>query len=473
MIGADPSVGPSSDESVAVVTSDGYSLTWGDLYREYAPAMVSYARSRGVRAPEDLVQDVLVTTLERLPDFEGDRRGLRSLLFTIAYRRIADEHRKYYRRREVLVPDDGVLADHEDPVVETVTSRTTALQAMHAFEILSERERKVLEMRIIDEAAPAVVAAALGLSNGNVRVIQARALVKVRKYLTALETRNRPMGSITMFVLFLRSLRSDLPDDEGFIHWIDELHIDMASIDATGPATGEIAAGAVAAATGGGLLTVGAVKVGLFVTLATASTIGSVVVVDTDLPSAPLLQASGQAIDATAGLAPLDPGAVAGSPRDQEPDAVDAEDEPGPTSMPVPGASPNASPQIPEDTPPTSSSGEREEPLPGPPSSEERTSTVVEETGSAVGEVVQSVDEEVVDPLVEEVVVPVVEEVVEPVVDDVVNEVVEPVVDEVVEEVVDPVVEEVVDPVVEEVVDPLVDEVVSTLLPGVGGLLPG
>ena len=462
MIGADPFAGALSDESVAVITSDGHTLTWGDLYREYAPAMVSYARSRGVRAPEDLVQDVLVTALERLPEFEGDRRGLRSLLFTIAYRRIADEHRRFYNKQEVLVADHGVLARHEDPVEETVTLHTTINEAMHAFEILSQRERKVLEMRIIDEATPADVAAALGLTNGNVRVIQARALVKVRKYLTALESRKRPMGSITTVFLFLRSLRSDLPDDDGFMDWIDEVLFDARSIEASGIGTGDMATGALAAATGGGLLTVGAVKVGLFVTLATASTIGAVVMVDSDRRSLPPFQAAGQTIDATAGLAVPELGSATASPSEGASAAMEGGDELEPTRPPVPGAS--ASSQAPDDAPPLPS-GSAEETLPIPAASEESTSTVVEETGSAVGDVVQSVDEEVVDPLVEEVVGPVVDEVVEPVGEDVVNEVVDPIVDEVVE----PAVEEVVDPLLEEIVSPIDD----TILPAVGGLLPG
>ena len=467
MIGADPSVGALSDESVAVVTSDGHSLTWGDLYREYAPAMVSYARSRGVRAPEDLVQDVLVTALERLPEFEGDRRGLRSLLFTIAYRRIADEHRKSYTRREVLVADDGAVTDHEEQVEEMVTNRSTADQAMHAFEILSERERKVLQMRIIDEATPAVVAAALGLSNGNVRVIQARALVKVRKYLAALESRKRPMGSIATFFLFFRSLRSDLPEDDGFIGWIDDLFFDVASMDASGPGTGEVATGALVAATAGGLLTAGTAKVGLFVTLATASVIGAGVVAESDLPSAPPFQSSGQTIEVTEGLASPVPDTPTGSPGGQEPDATTPEAEPGPPTTSVPEASPGAGPKTAEEAPPSPSSAEGEETLPNSPG-EESTGTAVDETASVVGEVVQSVDEEVVDPLVDEIVVPVVEEVVEPLVEDLVDDVIEPVVDEVVV----PVVEEVVVPLVEEVVAPI-DETIDALLPGVGGLLPG
>ncbi|HWL48785.1 MAG TPA: sigma-70 family RNA polymerase sigma factor, partial [Acidimicrobiia bacterium] len=79
----------------ALVTTGGAAMSWDEMFEEYAPAIRAYARSRGVRDPEDLVQDVFVAAVEQLPGFVGDRSGLRSLLFTIAYRRIADEHRRF------------------------------------------------------------------------------------------------------------------------------------------------------------------------------------------------------------------------------------------------------------------------------------------------------------------------------------------------------------------------------------------
>lgn len=74
------------DRSVAVTTTDGTSWTWQDLVREFEPALSAYARSRGIRQPDDVVQDVLVTAVRKLDDFEGDRDNLRSWLFMLTYR---------------------------------------------------------------------------------------------------------------------------------------------------------------------------------------------------------------------------------------------------------------------------------------------------------------------------------------------------------------------------------------------------
>ncbi|HEX6286966.1 MAG TPA: sigma-70 family RNA polymerase sigma factor, partial [Acidimicrobiia bacterium] len=169
--------------NLALAISDGTQLSWSEMFDEFAPALTSYARSRGVREAEDLVQDVFVAAFKQLPGFVGDRSGLRSLLFTIAYRRIADHHRQRYRRRETLVADHPPRADPGPTVEQIVTLGDTAGRAVQALALLSDRERRVMEMRIFEEDSPANVGRALGLSSGNVRVIQARALAKIRKHL--------------------------------------------------------------------------------------------------------------------------------------------------------------------------------------------------------------------------------------------------------------------------------------------------
>ena len=175
----------------AVSLSDGTSLTWDQLVLDFRPPLLSYARSRGVREPEDLVQDVFVAAVECLGVFEGDRAALRSLIFTIAFRRIADEHRRGYRRPETLTADHSTVPDPGPSIDEVVGLHVEAQVAIDAFSVLNRREQRVLEMRLVDEATPAEVAKALGLSSGNVRVIQARALVKVRHHLqTTLGTRS-------------------------------------------------------------------------------------------------------------------------------------------------------------------------------------------------------------------------------------------------------------------------------------------
>jgi RNA polymerase sigma-70 factor (ECF subfamily) len=178
--------------------SDGTHISWDQLYSELGPALRSYARSRGVRDPEDLVQDVFVDVFKITGKFSGDRAHLRSLFFKIAFRRIADAHRLYHRSHEDPVAEPGDLEEvfptGWSPVEDQVNASETASAALRALSTLSEREQQVIRMRILEEASSAEVASRLGLTSINVRVIQARVLGKVRAYLLAEGHQSHPLA---------------------------------------------------------------------------------------------------------------------------------------------------------------------------------------------------------------------------------------------------------------------------------------
>jgi RNA polymerase sigma-70 factor, ECF subfamily len=234
----------------AVITSDGVTLSWDDVYDEFAPAITSYARSRGIRDPEDVAHDVLTTALRQLATFDGDRSGLRSLLFTIAYRRIADRHRRVRRRPETLVADHTPQADPGPTIEESIGQTETTTQAVAALSVLSDRERDVLAMRIIDEASPAEVGATLGLSRGNVRVIQTRALAKVRRYLRSIGVDSQSMFNVGVPFVVVQTLRADLPTDGALGGWIASLRAGDMTRSADNSATSPPAVGAADAAAG-------------------------------------------------------------------------------------------------------------------------------------------------------------------------------------------------------------------------------
>ena len=404
-----------------MVTSDGAAWSWPEIFDHFAPGIHSFARSRGVSSPEDIVQDVFTAAVERFPRFEGDTSGLRSFLFTLAYRRIADDHRSSYRRPEKLVSHHVPTADESIGIEDFVTEVESAREAMQALDILNQRERRVIEMRIIDEASPAEVAASMGLSNGNVRVIQARALMKIRKYL---ESKSGSMPSIGLVFATARSLRTELPVDGGLAAWMDLIHAestrDPARVAAAG-AGSAIAAGSASTTTIAGA----ALKVGLVVALATASTSA----VDVD----PAGQASLQVPAGAASVVPLEestqpvgftvPSAIVDAPNldagiePMEPNRPDLV----PPSEPV-GVQPSTeTDQTEEDS--VAEGPEAGSDREGDAGTEAITSDVVQSPVEGVADTVDDVVNDLVvtvDTVVEDVVVPVVNAVVE-VVDDTVD----------------------------------------------------
>lgn len=450
-VGLRPESRTEPGNDVAVVTADGHEWTWPELFETFAPPIRSFAISRGARTPDDVVQDVFLVAVEKLHRFEGDRSGLRSLLFTLAYRKVSDEHRRRYRRPELLVSTHGPMSDSGPQVDELVAARDSVDQALSAFSVLDARERDVLEMRIFQEATPAQVAAAIGTSRGNVRVIQARALAKVRSHLDSTRTdgTSRKLGSASLvFVSSIRYLGARLPNGGRLGEWIEDLRRTPTGMGGATVAAGTGAAiGTAATAVSGPKLTA------LVVALAVA-TLGSGAVV-TGSESTP----STVPVDTAESLIPSahpERGEVTGESGDAP--AADL-GEMLPTTDPVT--------DVPE--PADADSG-----IDGlVPATDDQVEPAVRGAASSPG----------VDPIVEEVVEPVVG-VVDGVVDPVVGDLVEPVVrevEDVVGEVVDPVariVDGVAGPLVEDLIGPQRDSGLGRLLdsqldPILGGLLGG
>lgn len=459
-----------ADAGLALVISDGTTLSWSEVFDEYAPAIASYARSRGVRDVEDLVQDVFVAAVRQQENFVGDRSGLRSLLFAIAYRRIADHHRRSYRRPETLVPEHTPRPDPGPTVEQVVDLGDSASRAMQAFAVLSERERRVIEMRLIEEASPARVARALGITSGNVRVIQSRALVKIRAQLRSMGESGlaQPIITVAAMADFVRYLIDKPPTDRVLGPWVHELRSRPfdATLGATAPATDAGIPPAAVATTA--RATDSAHSLLFAVTSPGVARIGAWVSV-VALSAAPLVPA-------------LVPGAESSSSVDQANPVIQAQEAASTLPRQPSGASageaaaPSVGVKI--DTPTSSESVTIESHQPPVPALDagagENAGPHAVEQSELPAVTVPDLVEDVVEPLVTDTVEALVDDVVEPVVDQVVVVVEDTV--EVVDEVVDTVVDEVVEPLVDDVVEPLIDEVtdsVGGVVPGLGGLLGG
>jgi RNA polymerase sigma-70 factor, ECF subfamily len=150
-----------------------------ELFRRMAQRIRLYGlrHLRDQHAAEDLVQQVLITTLEAL------RRGhlrepekLASFVLGTCRMTVLDLRRNAQRKQRLLeefgadvlapVPPSMPHLDHE--------------QLMRCVQKLKERERAVVVMTFYDEQTGADAAQFLGVSEANVRVIRHRAIHQLR-----------------------------------------------------------------------------------------------------------------------------------------------------------------------------------------------------------------------------------------------------------------------------------------------------
>ncbi len=150
-----------------------------ELYRRFARRVRLYGlrHLRDAHAAADLVQQVLLMTLERLRAGEI-REPERIASFVLgACRMTVLEMRRGTRRREALLEQWGGGEEaFEGP--EPLAFHPERL--VGCLEALSERERSVVILSFFSDQPADEVGAELALSAGNVRVIRHRALARLR-----------------------------------------------------------------------------------------------------------------------------------------------------------------------------------------------------------------------------------------------------------------------------------------------------
>lgn len=150
-----------------------------ELYRRLAPRVRLYGlrHLRDAQAASDLVQQVLMLTLERLRGGKlRDAERLVSFVFGTCRMMVLELRRTGARRERLLerYADDVPMAD------PATSPRLDQARLVDCLERLAERERSVLVMTFYDDQPARDVAAALGLSEGNVRVIRHRGIERLR-----------------------------------------------------------------------------------------------------------------------------------------------------------------------------------------------------------------------------------------------------------------------------------------------------
>lgn len=153
----------------------------GELYRRLAPRVRRYGlrHLRDAQAASDLMQVVMVRVIEQLREGkvrEPDR--IVSFVFGTC-RMVLLEHRRGESRRERLLEQwgDAPLLVADISVAPRLDQRRVAA----CLERLAERERSVIVLSFYEERTADDVAAMLGTTAGNVRVIRHRGLARLRE----------------------------------------------------------------------------------------------------------------------------------------------------------------------------------------------------------------------------------------------------------------------------------------------------
>ena len=147
----------------------------GSTFRENAARIYRfiYAKVGNREAAEDLTSQVFLKTVRWLAQ-DRSVASIRAWLCTVARSTIADYWRAQSRQPTVPLEDpDAVLFCGREGPQEV---RRTRERAWRILDALPEREREVLRLRFLHGYTAPEIGQALGLTPGNVRILQLRAL---------------------------------------------------------------------------------------------------------------------------------------------------------------------------------------------------------------------------------------------------------------------------------------------------------
>ena len=161
----------------------GDAEAFGLLYREHLPRVYRFVRYR-VNDPveaEDLTETVFLKVWEALPTYRQAGLPWTAWLFRVATNTVIDYYRTHHPHQELeeALPAEGL------ELVERVSLGEEQGEVRAALRQLPEDQRRLLWLRFVDGLSHAEVASLLGKTEGNVRVMQHRALNALARLLEA------------------------------------------------------------------------------------------------------------------------------------------------------------------------------------------------------------------------------------------------------------------------------------------------
>ena len=157
-----------------------------ELYNKFFPLVyrMIFARIKNVTAADDIVSEIFMKVALNLDKY--DRKfAFSTWLFAIARNTLADYFRKQNRKREDSWSD---FFEYSAPISvqpdEKLLSEETIENLLRAMGKLSDRQRKILELKYWSDLANVEIAEVMNLSASNVGYIHYQAMKKLRELMT-------------------------------------------------------------------------------------------------------------------------------------------------------------------------------------------------------------------------------------------------------------------------------------------------
>ena len=183
--GMNPAEQASDRERIAQARA-GNAEAWGELYRQYAPAIFRFCRRimPTREDAEDATMDIFIKVRQKLGQYDSSR-PFGAWLYTVAANHCWDLLRRRRVRQDLETGEiEKMPLEHPDPgQLEQLMEHRTSQQVRRALDKLPARARMALVLRYYAEMSYDDIAATLGVRRAFVGVVLLRARHQLRDVL--------------------------------------------------------------------------------------------------------------------------------------------------------------------------------------------------------------------------------------------------------------------------------------------------
>ena len=158
----------------------GSDAALGALYNHYFERLYRFIfyRVSHKETAEDLTEEVFVKVFRNLRKLE-EPKAFEGWLFQIARNLVID----YYRSKRAVVPLEEIenTLEYETNIVDIVNLQTQQMVFIKLLKELSPEQQEVIKLKFLEDIDNAAIAKLMNKTEGAIRVIQHRAIVKLKE----------------------------------------------------------------------------------------------------------------------------------------------------------------------------------------------------------------------------------------------------------------------------------------------------
>lgn len=156
-----------------------------EIYNAYFIRILNYVcyRINNRQDAEDLTSQIFIKLFSKLEYYQENKAPLSAWIFCIARNTVTDYYRSHSRQAYTCLDDISEIADTRDGPDRLVDAEEMRKSLQSALKLLSERERKAIELKFWCGFSNRSIAKLLDISDSNVGVILHRAVQRLRHML--------------------------------------------------------------------------------------------------------------------------------------------------------------------------------------------------------------------------------------------------------------------------------------------------